>query len=122
MECEPLPSIASAFADSVSMTCILGWKAYFGLTQTRGVLHKQDGWMRHRLASNPFEAMETRPDELPGIAETTGQALCCAIGCCKQPPPVTQQQARAEQRADDWLFRSSMLAWPHFTSTAYADS
>ena len=28
---------------------VLGWKAYYGLAQTPGVLRKQDEWMRHRL-------------------------------------------------------------------------
>jgi RNA-directed DNA polymerase len=28
---------------------VLGWKAYFGLAQTQGVLRKLDEWMRHRL-------------------------------------------------------------------------
>jgi RNA-directed DNA polymerase len=28
---------------------VLGWKAYFGLAQTPGVLHELDEWIRHRL-------------------------------------------------------------------------
>lgn len=28
---------------------VLGWKAYFGMSQTSGILRKLDEWMRHRL-------------------------------------------------------------------------
>jgi RNA-directed DNA polymerase len=28
---------------------LLGWKAYFGLAQTPGILRRQDEWLRHRL-------------------------------------------------------------------------
>ena len=40
---------------------VLGWKAYYGLAQTSGVLLRLDEWMRHRLRAPHLKHWRSGP-------------------------------------------------------------
>jgi RNA-directed DNA polymerase len=73
---------------------LLGWKAYFGLAQTPKVWRELDEWRRHRLR-DPAQAVEARPDDVPGTARPGRQSCGGATGGGQQPPLVAQSRQAA---------------------------
>ena len=42
-------------------SCVRGWKAYFGLTESRTILRELDQWLRRRLRAVQFNHWKTGP-------------------------------------------------------------
>lgn len=97
---------------------VQGWKAYFRLAQTPGVWRELDQWLRHRLRAIQLKALATRPEDLPGTADSGCGARDGPTGGGEQPSLVAQQQWRAEVGAGYCLLRPDGPTPPHITSTS----
>ena len=84
---------------------MLGWKAYFGLSQTPRVWRTLDEWLRHRLRAIQLKHWKrgaTMFRELRALGASVDVAAQVAGNSRKL---VAQQQPFDQNRADDCLFR-----------------
>lgn len=84
---------------------VLGWKGYFGLAQTTGVLREQDEWMRHRLRAIQLKQWRR------------GTTIYRELLKLKAKPDVARQVAANSRR---W-WRNSRFALNKVLTIAYFD-
>jgi RNA-directed DNA polymerase len=84
---------------------VLGWKAYFGLAQTQGILRKLDEWMRHRMRAIHLKHWRH------------GRAIYRELLNLGAKPKVAQLVAANSRR---W-WRNSALALNNVLTIAYFD-